>query len=204
LSTRQLWTLGFWVQFKSEGIYVLNAGRIKQQTSAAGNNHIDSGVCRAVILLCFVNALSGCTSALNDQGTSGAEQPVAVEYVAREWSGHGDGRLYGGVVNPTGVLSGTLGSYRGCLVETRSKTLIVLTGAMDFHATDDHSVSPHVYSKSILGDQPASIIPLGSSFTVAGIKLGKLPDDIRLDAQIPEICRQLGVFLTASETLKLK
>ena len=127
-----------------------------------------------------------------------------IDYVAREWSGHGDGRVYGGVVNPTDDFSGILGSYQGCLVEVRSSTLMVLTGAMEFHTADGHSSSPHIMSKSILGDQPASIIPLRGSFTVSGIRLRKLPADIRLDSKIPEKCDELSVFLMASETLRLK
>lgn len=131
-------------------------------------------------------------------------QAMPVKYVAREWAGHGDGRLYGGVVNAPAVLSGVLGSYRGCLVEARSRTLIVLTGAMEFHSADGHSSRQHIFSKTLLEDRPPSIIPLGSRFTVAGLKTKSLPSHIRLDQKVSEECARLPLFLTETETLKPK
>jgi hypothetical protein len=73
---------------------------------------------------------------------------------------------------------------------------------MDFHPPDGHSTSQHIYSKSILGDQPASIIQLGSRFTAAGMKTNSLPTYIRLDQAVPAECAQLPLFLTESQTLK--
>jgi hypothetical protein len=108
------------------------------------------------------------------------------------------------MVNSPGALSGVLGSYRGCLVEAQSRTLIVLTGAMDVHPPDDHSDRQHIFSKSLLGDRPGSIVQLGSAFTVAGLETKSLPSHIRLDRAIPEKCAQLPLFLTESETLKPK
>lgn len=148
-------------------------------------------------------SLSGCASASSERlllETTAA----TVDYAAREWSGHNDGRTYGGVAMPTGTLSGTLGSYRGCLVEIRSRTLVLLTGAMEFHPPDEHSTKQHIFSKSLLGDRPASIVPVGSPFSVQGTKIRKLPDGERLDQKIPEECGRLSIFYTTTETLRPK
>jgi hypothetical protein len=180
------------------------AHRIKWSDRTARKFRIESVVQKMLWALCFVILLSSCASALSDRKSHRTGQVLPVRYVAREWAGHGDGRVYGGVVTPTGILSGVLGSYQGCLVEIRSRTLVVLTGAMEFHQPDDHSIEQHIFSKSLLGDQPASIIPVGGSFTVQGSKIRALPDWMRLDQKIPEQCIRLRLFLTTTETLKPK
>lgn len=177
---------------------------IKGQAQTLWKLCFHNSVRRMACQLCCVIPLSSCASALSEPTVPRTGQAVSVKYVAREWAGHNDGRVYGGVVNAPGFLSGVLGSYRGCLVDVRSRTLIVLTGAMDFHSPDGHSSRQHIFSKSILGDQTASIIELGSTFTVAGLKTKSLPSYIRLDQNIPQKCARLPLFLTESETLKPK
>jgi hypothetical protein len=163
---------------------------------------LKSAVQRILCLLFFAIPLSGCASASSNQKPSGTVREVSARYVAREWAGHNDGRVYGGVVNSPSVLSGVLGTYRGCLVEVRSQTLIVLSGAMEFHLSDGHAAKEHIFSKTLLGDGPATTITLGSTFTVAGLKAKSLPSYIRLDQNIPEKCAKLGLFFTETETLK--
>lgn len=150
--------------------------------------------------LCCAALLPGCIATSPPL----AKEETIVGFAAREWSNYDDGRLYGGVVRPTETLSGILGSYHGCLVEVRSRTLVVLTGAMEFRGPDGNSSKPYVYSKSLLDDQPPSIIALGDRFEVQGTGVGALPADVRLQAPIPESCAGLRVFLTTTETFKPK
>ncbi len=125
-------------------------------------------------------------------------------YAAREWTGHTDGRTYGGVVNAPHQLSGRLGLYRGCLVETRTRTLIVLSGAMEFHRSDAHSKRDHVFSKSMMGDRPAVTISVGAAFAVSGLRTSQPLQNIRLETAVPTDCTALPVFLTSSETFKAR
>jgi uncharacterized protein YceK len=185
-----------------EIVDVMIAKNIKWQARSARKLSVECAAQKMLILLCCAVPLSGCASALSQRTAAGSGQAGLVQYSAREWAGHGDGRVYGGVAMPTGSLSGILGSYRGCLVESRSRTLIVLTGAMAFHAPDGHSVKQHIFSKSLLGDQPASIIPVGGVFTVRGSKVKTLPGWMQLDQKIPAQCVRLRLFLTTTETLK--
>lgn len=136
---------------------------------------------------------------LSDAPVSAADAEVT--FTAREWAQYDDSRVYGGVTNPPHILAGTLGSYKGCLVDRESSALIVLTGAMEFHQPDGHSNRQHIYSRSMLGDRPADIIPVGSKFTVAGMK-AKDSSGILLERQIPATCAKLYAFITSSETLK--
>lgn len=145
--------------------------------------------------------LAGCMPAVQLNNAPQSDLDVHVTFAAREWSNHNDGRVYGGVNNGPDVLSGTLGSYKGCLVDNTSSTIVVLTGAMEFHQPDAHSKLQHVFSKSILGDRAAEVIPVGSKFTVDGLKTNNL-SNILLEQDIPEICKTLPVFLTSSETFK--
>ena len=178
------------------------AKSIKWHVRTAGKLYFESAARKMLCLLLCAIPLSGCASALSERTAHGTDEAVSVKYAAREWAGHNDGRVYGGVVNSPGALSGILGTYRGCLVEVRSRTLIVLTGAMELHQPDGHSTKQHVFSNSILGDRPASITELGSTFTVAGLKTESLPNYIRLDQNVPKECAQLPLFFTESETLK--
>jgi hypothetical protein len=181
---------------------VITLTAIKWQFRTIRNLCIYSAARRMLCLICWVS-LSACAT-VPSKRTALAPDAVPVDFVAREWTGHTDGRVYGGVAMPTGTLSGILGSYRGCLVEIRSRTLILLTGAMEFHPPDDHSVKQHIFSKSPLGDRPAFIIPVGGSFTVQGSKIRTLPDWERLDQKIPAQCARLRLFFTTTETLKPK
>lgn len=183
---------------------MLTVNSIKWPALATRKRYVGHSFQKVMCLLFSAAALSSCASGLAERTDSGTEQAISVKYAAREWAGHNDGRTYGGVVNSPSVLSGILGAYKGCLVEVRSRTLIVLSGAMEFHAPDGHSDKQHIFSKSMLGDRPASIIPLGSRFTVAGMETKSVPSYIRLDQNIPSECAELRVFLTESETLKLK
>lgn len=135
-----------------------------------------------------------------------AETPVPdaaapVEYAMREWTGHVDGRTYGGVVNAPGELRGTLGSYRGCLADTDTGTLVGLSGAMEFHQPDAHSDRQHVYSESLLGDAPAVTVPVGARFSVSGMRTTQPVETIRLEQAVPDRCSDLPVFLTSTGTL---
>ena len=123
-----------------------------------------------------------------------------VSYAAREWSEYDDGRTYGGVVSPTERLSGVLGSYSGCLVDTQSQLMIVLTGAMEVHQSDQHSPKQHVYSKSILGDAAPQVIAVGEPFVVQGTGVDSFPDGFRLERTIPSACDKLPLFMTSSQT----
>ena len=174
----------------------------KRETRTVWKLRLRKSAGRAACLLGCVIPLSSCASASSEPTVPRTGQAMPVKYAAREWAGHGDGRVYGGVVNAPATLSGLLGAYRGCLVEARSRTLIVLTGAMEFHSADGHSSGQHIFSKSLLGDRPPSIIPLGSRFTVAGLKTKSLPSHVRLDRKIPDECARLPLFLTETETLK--
>lgn len=129
-------------------------------------------------------------------------EPDSVTFAAREWTGHGDGRSYGGTVNGPDRLQGTLGSYRGCLVEARSNTLILLSGAMEFHRPDGHSTRDHVYSRSLLGDRPAQIVDIGSKFSVEGLLARQPLENIRLEAPVPAACGARPIFVTSTETFR--
>ena len=128
--------------------------------------------------------------------------PERVDFVAREKADHGDGRVYGGIVSPTAMLTGTLGSYRGCLIETRSRTLVVLSGAMEFREADNNSAKPYIYSKSLLGDSQAMIIPIDEDFEVRGSFVDQLPEGVDLQSPIPQACARLPMFFTTTETFK--
>jgi hypothetical protein len=160
-------------------------------------------IVQRMLCILFSASLSACATARSERTAFGPESAV-VQYVAQEWAEHTDGRTYGGVIRPTGTLFGILGSYQGCLVEIRSRTLIVLSGAMEFHSSDDHSTKQHIFSKSLLGDQPSVIVPVGSSFTVLGSKIKTLPASIRLKQQLPQQCIRLRMFVTTTESMKLK
>lgn len=175
---------------------------IKWHVRTARKLYFESAPRKMLCLFLCVIPLSGCASALSKRTVLDTDEAVSIKFAAREWAGHNDGRIYGGVVNSPDILSGVLGIYQGCLVEVRSRTLIVLTGAMELHQPDGHSIKQHVFSNSIFGDRPASIIELGSTFMVAGLKTKSLPNYIRLDQNIPDECTQLPLFLTESETLK--
>jgi hypothetical protein len=175
---------------------------IEARAGIAPNLGIRSAVQRMICVLCCVS-LSACATAWAGR-TAPRSEAMPVEFAAREWTGHTDGRVYGGVTMQTGTLSGILGFYQGCLVEVRSRTLIVLSGAMEFHGPDGHSIKQHIFSKSLLGDSPPSIVAAGSSFSVLGTKGRRLPDGERLDENVPEQCARLHLFFTTTETLKPK
>lgn len=153
----------------------------------------------AVAVACLLG--TGCVTTPSGE-MQGASETGPVVYAAREWTGYTDGRTYGGVVNAPNDLSGRLGSYRGCLVEIRTRTLIVLSGAMEFHRPDTHSERDHVFSKSILGDRPAVTIPVGAPFAVSGMRTSQPLQNIRLETAVPTDCTSLPTFLTSSETFK--
>jgi hypothetical protein len=155
----------------------------------------------AVAVACSLGA--GCVRTPSAE-MQAANEPRPVVYAARDYSGHTDGRTYGGVVNAPHDLSGRLGSYRGCLVETRTRTLIVLSGAMEFHRADTHSERDHVFSKSIAGDRPAVTIPVGAPFAVSGMRTRQPLENIRLETAVPAHCTKLPIFLTSSETFKAR
>ena len=138
--------------------------------------------------------LTGCTTVVDPSMTTN------VSYAAREWSDHDDGRTYGGVISPTERLSGVLGSHSGCLVDTQSQLLIVLTGAMEFHQSDRHSPKQHVYSKSVLGDEAPQVIAVGDPFMVQGSRVDSFPEGFRLERTIPVACVELPLFMTSSQT----
>ena len=87
-------------------------------------------------------------------------------------------------------------------METRSRTMIVLTGAMEFHRPDNHSPEPHVLSKTLLGDVPPTVIPVGGEFYVKGTRVKTIPEAMRLEKEIPPACADLPLFMTSSQTFE--
>lgn len=168
----------------------------------AGRSSLSAKLHPSAWLAACLAALSGCAPAGVESAGPMPDQSGPVTFAAREWAGHDDGRVYGGIISPSDTLSGTLGTYRGCLVEVRSGTLVVLSGAMEFHQPDAHSGQPHVLSKTILGDGPAQVIPVGGQFVSEGLKSKRMPDSIRLAEPVPGPCAGLPVFLTSSETMR--
>jgi hypothetical protein len=159
---------------------------------------------RVLSLICGVATITSCASISSDRALLPQDgQDAAVVFVASSWTGDGDPNNDAGAVNTYDILSGTLESYQGCLVETRSKTLIFLTGTMEFHQPDSHSPKQHILSKGSPGYLPDQIIPVGSKFTVIGRKV-KTIGDFPLQQKIPERCAHLRFFFTSSGTMKAK